>query len=55
MVVARVQNGDSEASVSRDNAMPQSNIRGWLKDEQKVRDSVDTVDSADFFMSMLLD
>ena len=28
-------------------------IRGWLKDEQKVRDSVDTVDSADFFLSML--
>jgi len=34
VVVTRVQNGEST-------------IRGWLKDEQKLRDFVDTVDSTD--------
>ena len=33
--------------VSRDNGVPQSTIHGWLKDEQKLHDFVDTVDSTD--------
>ena len=47
VVVARVQNGESQANVSRDNGVPQSNIRSWLKDEQKLRDFVATGDSTD--------
>ena len=47
VVVARVQNGESQANVSHDNGVPQSTIRGWLKDEQKLHDFVDTVDSTD--------
>ena len=29
VVVARVQNGESQANVSRNNSVPQSTIRGW--------------------------
>ena len=54
VVVARVQNGESQANVSSNNGVPQSNIHVWLKDEQKLCDFVDTVDSTDFFMSLLL-
>ena len=29
VVVARVQNGESQANVSRDNGVSQSAVRGW--------------------------
>ncbi len=47
VVDARVQNDESEANVSPDNDVPQSTTRWWLKDEQKLRDSVDTVEATD--------
>ena len=47
-VITRVKGGGfSQASVSRDKGIPESTIRGWIKDEQKLRDFVDTVDSSD--------
>ena len=46
-VVTNVKGGVSQASVSRDNGIPESTIRGWIKDEQKLRDFVDSVDSSD--------
>ena len=47
MVVTRAQNGESQANVSHNNAVAQSTIRGWLKDEQKQCNFVDTVDSSE--------
>ena len=41
VIVASVQNGESEANVSHDISVPQSAICGWLKDEQKLCDSSD--------------
>ena len=38
MLVTRVQN---------DNGVPQSTIHDWIKDEQKLRDFVDTIDYTD--------
>jgi hypothetical protein len=46
-VIARVKQGESQAKVSRDNGVPESTIRGWIKDEPKLRDFVDVVDSTD--------
>ena len=34
--------------MSHDNGVPESTICGWLKDEEKLCDSVDTVNSTDW-------
>ncbi len=46
--VTRVkQRGETQAKVSRENGVPESTLRGWIRDEKKMRDFVDTVDSSD--------
>ena len=45
--IARVRKGESQAVVSRDNGVPESTLRGWLKDEEKLKDFVHTLDESD--------
>jgi transposase-like protein len=46
--VTRVkQHSETQAKVSRENGVPESTLRGWIRDEKKMRDFVDTVDSSD--------
>jgi len=42
--VLRVRNGESQAKVCRDIGIPESTLRGWLKDEDKLRDFVADLD-----------
>ena len=42
--VNRVRSGESQAKVSRDLSVAESTLRGWLKDEPKLREFVHTVD-----------
>ena len=46
-MIAGIKRGESQANVSRDNGVPGSTIRGWLRKEWKLRDFVDTVNSTD--------
>ena len=39
---------ESEANMSHDNDVPDSTICRWLKNEDKLHDFVDTVDSTDW-------
>ena len=46
-IVARIRNGDSQCTVARETCIAESTIRGWLKDEEKLRKFVDTVKDGD--------
>ena len=45
--VARVRRGESQAKVSRDNGVPESTLRGWLKDEDKLREFSTSLDGSE--------
>ena len=45
--VARVRRGESQAKVSRDNGVPESTLRGWLKDEEKLREFSTSLDGSE--------
>ena len=42
--ISRVRGGQSQANVSRDLCVAESRLRGWLKDENKLREFVHSVD-----------
>ena len=42
-----MRNGDSQCKVARETCIAESTIRGWLKDEEKLRKFVDTVEDGD--------
>ena len=46
VLVQRVRNGESQAKVVRDTGVPESTLRGWLKEEAKLREFVVTVDES---------
>ena len=43
-IVSRIRNGETQAKVSREQGIPESTLRGWLKDEGKIRDFTDELD-----------
>ena len=45
--VWRVRRGESQAKVSRDNGVPESTLRGWLKDEEKLREFSTSLDGSE--------
>ncbi|XP_007892178.2 tigger transposable element derived 5-like [Callorhinchus milii] len=45
-IVNRIRSGESQVKVSRDSGIPQSTLRGWLKDEFKLRTFTMTVSEA---------
>ena len=45
--VDRVRRGESQAKISRDIGVSESTLRGWLKDELKLREFVHSVDETD--------
>ena len=42
--VERIDKGESQAKVSRDLGVSESTLRGWLKDKEKLREFLHTVD-----------
>jgi len=42
--VLRIRNGETQAKVSREIGVPESTLRGWLKDEDKLRNFVADLD-----------
>ena len=46
-VIASFKHGESQASVSCDNGVPEWTIHGWLRDDEKLCDFVHAVDSTD--------
>ena len=46
-VIERVRKGESQAKLSRELNVAESTIRSWLKDENKLREFVHTVDEDD--------
>ena len=38
-IIDRIKKGETQASVSRDTGIRDSTIRGWIKDEDRLRDS----------------
>ena len=44
--VSRVKNGESQAKVSRDLGMSDSTLRGWIKEELKLREYVHNLDES---------
>ena len=44
-IVSRIRNGETQAKVSRETGIPESTIRGWLKEEPKLRQFLEEVDS----------
>ena len=43
-VVDRVKKGETRTKICKELSLSESTMRGWLKDETKLRDFVDTVD-----------
>ncbi|XP_061391994.1 protein distal antenna-related [Musca vetustissima] len=53
--IQRIHNGETKASVSRDIGVPESTLRGWCKNEQKLRfmcRQLDTTDQLNFPLGM---
>ena len=46
-LVIRIRKGESQCKVSREMCVPESTLRGWLKDEMKLREFVHTVEEDD--------
>ena len=46
-IVSRIRNGETQAKVSREAGIPESTLRGWLKEEPKLRQFLEEVDSDD--------
>ena len=44
--IARVHKGETKAKIARDNGVPESTFRGWIKEENKLRDFVAEIDEA---------
>ena len=44
-VISRVKRGESKAAISRDIGVPESTIRGWVKEEEKLRAFLQTIDA----------
>ena len=45
--VERINNGKSQAKVSRDIGVSESTLCGWLKDKEKLREFLHMVDESD--------
>ena len=43
-IIDRVKRGDSKSSLFREFGVPEGTIRGWMKEEDKLRSFVDQVD-----------
>ncbi|XP_073819906.1 distal antenna-related [Musca autumnalis] len=53
--IQRIHNGETKASVSRDIGVPESTLRGWCKNEQKLRfmcRQLDATDQLNFTLGM---
>ena len=46
-LVIRIRKGESQCKVSREMCVPESTLRGWLKDEMKLREFIHTVEEDD--------
>jgi len=46
-VISRVRNGETQAKVSRETGVPGGTLRGWLKDEHKLKTYLEEVDTED--------
>jgi len=44
--VARVRAGESQAKLSRELSVAESTLRGWLKEEEKLKEFVDNLDES---------
>lgn len=44
-IIERVKKGETKASISRECGIPEGTIRGWVKEEHKLRHFVDAVES----------
>ena len=43
-IVDRIHNGEQQTKVAREEGVPESTVRGWLKDETRLREFVDNMD-----------
>jgi hypothetical protein len=43
-IIERVKNGESKASLFRISGIPEGTIRGWMKEENKLRAFVDSIE-----------
>lgn len=41
LLIDRLQNGETKAKISRDTGVTESNLRDWMKEETKLRESRD--------------
>ena len=46
-IITRIRKGETQSKVSRETSVPESTLRGWLKDEVKLREFVHTVEESD--------
>ena len=46
-LVTRMRNGEAQCKISREMGIPESTLRGWLKDEVKLREFVHTLQDDD--------
>lgn len=46
-LIDRVRNGEGQTKVAREMSVAESTLRGWLKDEAKLREFVDTVEESE--------
>lgn len=44
-IIERVKKGETKASITRECGIPEGTIRGWMKEEQKLRNFVDVIES----------
>ena len=43
-IIQRIRNGETRTKVIKETGVPESTLRGWLKDEDKLKDFCDAVD-----------
>ena len=46
-LIDRVRNGEGQTKVAREMCVAESTLRGWLKDENKLREFVDNVEESE--------
>jgi transposase-like protein len=43
--IQRIRNGMTKAALARELDVPESTLRGWVRDEEKLKNFIDTVDT----------